>query len=96
MAKSDDQQSIGSGVHSNSYNNTSTYSIMDNRRLGDIPSKDTYSVLSYGGAMRYSARKEDTISQRREDSNKKIEEYPSKEYSNYGYTVTNFYNRPSN
>lgn len=50
-----DDQSIGSGIHSQSYNNTSTYSI--ERRLVDIPSKDTYSVMSYGGAPRYSNRK---------------------------------------
>lgn len=45
--------SIGSGA--NSYNNTSSYSI--DRRVLEIPSKDTYSVLSYGGAARYSAKK---------------------------------------
>lgn len=55
--------SIGSGVNSNSYNNTSSYSI--ERRLVDIPSKDTYSVLSYGGGVRYSAKKEDAGSIRR-------------------------------
>ena len=94
--KSDDQQSIGSGVHSNSYNNTSTYSIAD-RRIMDIPSKDTYSVLSYGGgAIRYSARKEDGLSLRRDESAKKVDEPPSKDYSNYGYTATNYYNRTSN
>lgn len=62
MVKGDEQQSVGSGVHSSF--NTSSYSIAD-RRLVDIPSKDTYSVLSYGGAIRYSARKEDGTSIRR-------------------------------
>lgn len=71
-----DEQSIGSGVHSNSYNNTSSYSITDQRKLNDIPSKDTYSVLSYGGygsGARYSAKKEDASSLRKEDSAKKLE-----------------------
>ena len=60
--------SIGSGA--NSYNNTSSYSI--DRRVLEIPSKDTYSVMSYGA--RYSAKKDDTNSIRRDDSTKKIEE----------------------
>lgn len=64
-----DEMSIGSGA--NSYNNTSSYSI--DRRMLEIPSKDTYSVLSYGGAARYSAKKDDTNSIRRDDSTKKIE-----------------------
>lgn len=58
MMKSDDQQSIGSGINANSYNNTSSYSIVERRTIDIIPSKDTYSILSYGGgSIRFSAKK---------------------------------------
>jgi hypothetical protein len=105
MIKNDDQLSIGSGIQSNNFNpsnnigscNTINYNTVDRKIIG-IPSKDTYSVVSYSGAIRYSGKKDDVISLRREESNKKTEEQqPSKDYSNYGYTPnTNYYNKVNN
>ena len=66
-----DQQSIGSGVASSKQfnpNNTSSYSINYDAKKYEIPSKDTYSVVSYGNSIRFSGRKEDNGSVRREDS----------------------------
>ena len=64
--------------------------------VDEIPSKDTYSVMSYGGGIRYSAKKEDTASIKQEEG-RKPEEY-SKDYGNgYGYyNRDNYFNRTMN
>lgn len=69
----------------------------------DIPSKDAYSVVSYGGNAKYSYRKDDQPSTssviKRDDSNSKYDE----KSITYGYYGTNglgsgnsFYNKTLN